>query len=233
MSVEPAYFLVRNTLVPLMRLLFRFRFFGLDKIPKRGPLIIAPNHVSNFDPICMGVLVDHAGRRPRFLAKASLWRTPFLRWIFSNARQIPVERGSGQRAPLEAAIAAVKRGECVVLYPEGTITRNPDLTPMEGKKGIARLALATGAPVVPVAQWGPHWYIAKYHRSSFRPGRLLMFKAGDPMTFEAPPDKHDDPELLREVSDRVMAELDRMVRELQKIHPEGAAIPALREQRDG
>lgn len=229
--MEPAYFLVRNTLVPSLRLLFRFRILGLEKIPQRGGVIIAPNHVSNFDPLCMGLVVDKAGRRPRFLAKASLWRVPVLRWIFGNAKQIPVERGTGNRAPMEAAIAAVKRGECVVLYPEGTITTNPDLTPMQGKKGIARLALATGAPVVPVAQWGPHWYIAKYHRSSWRPRRLMLFKVGDPIAFDRSLEHRDDPEVLREVSDRVMAELDRMVRELQKIHPEGAAIPPLKEGR--
>lgn len=231
--MEPAYVLVRNIVVLLLRVLLRWRFIGLEKIPRRGPVIIAPNHISNFDPLCTGVMVDHAKRRPRFLAKASLWRVPVLRWIFSNAKQIPVERGSGRKEPFDAAIAALKRGECVVLYPEGTITKNPDLTPMEGKKGIARMALASGAAVVPVGQWGAQWYIAKYHRSNYRPWRTIMFNVGDPMTFDVPPDKRDDDATLREITDRIMAEIDRLVRELHKLHPDGAAIPPLKEATGG
>ena len=228
--MEPAYVIVRNVVVSILRLLFRWRFIGLDKIPKRGPIIIAPNHISNFDPLGMGLMVDHAGRRPRFLAKASLWKVPVLGWLFSNAKQIPVERGSGHREPFDAAVRALKRGECIVLYPEGTITKNPDLTPMQGKKGIARMALQSGAAVVPVGQWGLQWYIAKYHKSSWRPFRTVMYNIGDPMTFEdVPPEMHHDDATLRDVTDRIMAEIDRLVRELHKIHPEGAAIPPLKE----
>lgn len=231
--MEPMYHIARNVLVPLLRLLFRWRLIGVEKIPRRGPAIIAPNHVSNFDPLCTAYLVDRAGRRPRFLAKASLWKVWFLRLVLGGAGQIPVERGTGKTEPLEAATNALARGEVVVLYPEGTITRNPDLTPMAAKNGIARLALRSGAPVYPVGMWGPQWYIAKYHRSSWRPWRVMMMKVGDPLTFHEPSERREDPQVLREIADRVMGEIDRLVREVQKIHPEGAAIPPLKEQSHG
>jgi 1-acyl-sn-glycerol-3-phosphate acyltransferase len=223
--MEPIYVVVRTIVFVFLRLLLRFRFLGLERIPRTGGVIIAPNHISNLDPLCAAYLADRAGRRPRFLAKASLWKVWFMRVVLNGCRQIPVERGTGKKEPLQAAIRAVERGEAVVIYPEATITINPDLTPMQGKTGVARLALATGAPVVPVAQWGPQWYIAKYHRSSYRPWRVIMFNVGEPMTFAGAP---DDAERVREVTDMVMAEIDRLVRELHKLHPDGAAVPPLK-----
>ena len=223
--MEPVYAIVRNILVPLLRLLFRWKIDGLEKIPRTGPAIIAPNHISNFDPLCTAYLVDRAGRRPRYLAKASLWKNPFMRLIFSGCRQIPVERGTGDLSPTRAAEDALRRGECIVVYPEGTITTNLDLTPMKGKTGVARLTLATGVPVYPVAVWGAQWLIPKGRKWKYRGHRLIMLKVGEPMTFEEFASGRDDPAALREVTDRVMAEIDRLVRELRKIHPDGGAVP--------
>jgi len=228
--MEPIYHIVKGVLVSLLRLLFRWTFIGLEKIPSHGPAIIAPNHISNLDPLCIAYMVVRAGRRPRFLAKASLWRTWYLRIILGGANQIPVERGTGRHEPLSRAEEALRRGEVVVLYPEATITTRPDLMPMQGKTGIARLALATGVAVYPVAQWGPQWYIAKYHRSSFRPWRRFMFKVGDPLTFPDLEGTQEDHDVRREVTERVMAEVERLVREVQKIHPDGTAIPELKER---
>jgi 1-acyl-sn-glycerol-3-phosphate acyltransferase len=228
--MEPIYLIVVGVLVPLMRLLFRWTFIGLEKLPRMGPAIVAPNHISNLDPLCVGYMVVRAGRRPRFLGKASLWKKWYLRIILDGVGQIPVERGTGRHEPLDAALDALRRGEVVVVYPEATITTNPDLTPMQGKTGVARLALATGVPVYPVAQWGPQWYIAKYHKSSYRPWRRFVFKVGEPLTFPDLEGKQDDHDVRREVTDRVMAEVDRLVREVQKIHPDGAATPELKER---
>jgi len=115
--VEPIYAIVRTILVLFLRLFFRWKFDGLEKIPRTGPVIIAPNHISNFDPLSIAYLVDHSGRRPRFLAKASLWKNPLMRVIFSGCRQIPVERGSCDASPTRAAEDALRRGECIVVYP--------------------------------------------------------------------------------------------------------------------
>jgi 1-acyl-sn-glycerol-3-phosphate acyltransferase len=225
--VEPIYAIVRNVLVPLLRLLFRWKIDGLEKIPRTGPAIIAPNHISNFDPLSVAYLIDRAGRRPRFLAKASLWKNPAMRVIFSGCRQIPVERGSGDVSPTRAAEDALRRGEVVIVYPEGTITTNLDLTPMKGKTGVARLTLATGVPVYPVGVWGAQWLIPKGRKWKYRGHRLMMLTVGDPMRFDELAARRDDPAVLREVTDRVMAEIDRLVRELHKVHPDAGAVPEL------
>jgi 1-acyl-sn-glycerol-3-phosphate acyltransferase len=171
-------------------------------------------------------MIDRTGRRPRFLAKASLWRNPFIRMILAGAKQIPVERGSGGGGPIEEAEAALARGEIVVIYPESTITNTDDVTPMRATKtGVARLALATGVPVYPVGVWGAQWLFGKYRKSSYRFRRTIMVTVGDPMAFDGLRDSVADPDVRRDVTDRVMKEVDRLVRELHAIHPEGAAVP--------
>lgn len=227
--MEPVYVLARNILVPLLRLFFRWKFIGLEKIPRRGPAIVAANHISYFDPLCHALGIDAAGRRPRFFAKAELWRKRSLRFVLSHAGQIPVERGTGESGPIEAAEAALARGEIVVIYPEATITRNDDLTPMQGKTGVARVALAAGAPVIPIAVWGSQWVSPKGRKRRLRWRQLVMLNAGDPMTFPGEQGRGDDPTVRREVTDRIVAELDRLVRELHKLHPEGPEVPEPKE----
>lgn len=224
--MEPTYTFARIVLLPLLFLFFRWRIIGLEKIPRRGPAIVAPNHISNLDPLCVGLMIDRAGRRPRFLAKASLWQNPLVRMILAGAKQIPVERGTGGSGPIEAAEAALARGEIVVIYPESTITDTDDVTPKRATKtGVARLTLATGVPVYPVAVWGAQWLFGKYRKTSYRFRRTIMLSVGDPMTFDELRGRIDDPDARRDVTDRIMKEVDRLVRELHAVHPEGAAVP--------
>ena len=128
--------------------------------------------------------------------------------------------------PVEKAIEWLGRGELVVIYPEATITTNPDLTPMQGKTGVGRVALATGAPVVPIAVWGSQWVRPKRRKRSNKFRRMMAVKAGEPMRFDDLKGR-DEAEAAREVTDRVIGELDRLVRELHKIHPDGGAVPEL------
>ena len=150
---EPWYRFAVTTLRPPIALWFNWRFEGMEHIPHDGPLLVAANHVSYFDPLAHGYMLVRAGRRPRYLAKKELYGNWFLRNLLDGAKQIPVERGTGSAAPVEAASKALKDGEVVVVYPEGTVTRNPDFTPMQAKTGIARLTLATDVPVLPIAVW--------------------------------------------------------------------------------
>lgn len=226
--MEPVYVLVRNILLPLLRLFFRWEMVGLEKVPRRGPVIIAANHISYFDPLCHALFADRVERRPRFFAKAELWRNPFTRFVLRGTHQIPVERGSGETGPVEKATEALRRNQCVVIYPEATITTNDDLTPMRGKTGIARVALATGASVVPVAVWGSHWVKPKQRKAAWRWRRTIMLNVGDPMRFGEYAGRADDPEVRRDVTDRIVAELDRLVRELHKLHPDGPSVPERR-----
>lgn len=225
--MEPAHAFVVWTIRPLFRLLFRWRITGLNRIPRTGAAIFACNHISYLDPLAQGYALVRRRKRLRFFAKAELWKNPFLRMILRNANQIPVERGSGEMGPVEGAMKALARGDAVVIYPEATITTNPDLSPMRGKTGVARVAIASGAPVVPVAVWGTHWVSPKGRVKSRRPWRRIFVTIGDPMSFAALRGKEDDVDTLRDVTERIMTELDRLVRELQKDYPGGAAVPPL------
>lgn len=225
--MEPVFALVIAVLKPLLWFFFRWRMIGTENVPKRGGFIVAANHISYFDPLPHGYFLVRAGRRPRFLAKAELWKNPFMRFIVNGCRQIKVQRGTGEHGPVEAAIAALKRGECVFVYPEGTVSRNPDLTPMAGKSGLARMAIATGLPVLPLVVWGSHWVVPKGRKAVHKFRRTIIVRAGEPMTFEAFAGRDEDPEAIQEVTERVMAEFDRIVREVQKIHPDGPAVPEL------
>ncbi|BAL92308.1 putative acyltransferase [Actinoplanes missouriensis 431] len=142
--------------LPVMTALTRKTWIGRENIPRTGPVILVPNHVSHFDPLVVAHFIYRVPRWPRFLGKASIWKVPVIGYLLRKTRQIPVERGSTEAAKsVEALVTALNEGGAVVIYPEGTTTRHPDLWPMRGKTGAARLALLTGAPVVPIATWGP------------------------------------------------------------------------------
>jgi 1-acyl-sn-glycerol-3-phosphate acyltransferase len=141
---------------PLMILLTKRTWTGAEHIPRDGGVILAVNHLSESDPLVVAHFVYDAGRWPQFLAKSSLFQVPllgpFLRWV----RQLPVYRGTADAAKsLDAAAAAVKAGDGVIIYPEGTTPKQGELWPERGKTGVARLFLATGVPVVPIVTWGP------------------------------------------------------------------------------
>lgn len=142
-------------LLPGMTVWTKRSWSGMENLPATGGFIITPNHMSQFDPLLVAHYVYASGRWPRFLAKASIWRVPFVGFMLRKTLQIPVERGSVEAVKsLDTLIEALHQGGVVVIYPEGTTTREPDLWPMRGKTGAARLALVTGAPVVPMATWG-------------------------------------------------------------------------------
>jgi 1-acyl-sn-glycerol-3-phosphate acyltransferase len=157
-------------LYPLVSLAWRLRYRGIERIPARGPAIIAINHISHADPLIIARFVWDAGRSPRFLAKASLFDVPLIGRIIDKSGQIPVQRGTPDaETALRDAVQALRRGEMVLIYPEGTVTRDPDYWPMQAKTGVARLALLVPeAPVIPVGQWGAQAFLDVYHRK-FRP----------------------------------------------------------------
>jgi 1-acyl-sn-glycerol-3-phosphate acyltransferase len=194
---------------------------GLEHLPRSGPVIVIGNHLSYLDPLAHGYFVVRAGRYPRFLAKAELFRNPLLRTVLHGMRQIPVHRGSGDQAPLEEAARALGRGEVLVIYPEGTSTASgPGFTPGRGKTGAVRLALATGARIVPVATWGGQYV---WRRGSFRfPefGRPIWLRAAEPIDVRArAAGAPDDYETLRRLTDELMAELAELVAGLRESYP--------------
>jgi 1-acyl-sn-glycerol-3-phosphate acyltransferase len=160
----------------------RYRMRGLDNIPKRGAFVISPNHVTNFDPLTTAYLVWRAGRVPRFLAKASLFKVPTLGWLLRFTGQIPVERSGGGPDPLAAATRLIAEELAVIVYPEGTLTRDPDEWPMRGKTGAVRLALEHDIPLIPMAHFGVQQIMPRYGgRLRFFPRKNVEMLVGPPL----------------------------------------------------
>jgi 1-acyl-sn-glycerol-3-phosphate acyltransferase len=206
---------------PLDSLLFRIRWHHVDRIPPPGAggVIVAINHLSSVDTLLMARLVWQSGRVPRFLVKASAFRWPVIGRVLRGAGQIPVFRGtSDAAAALGAAVDALRRGEAVVIYPEGTTTKDPDNWPMLGKTGVARLVLACPAvPVVPVGQWGAH----KRGRGHFLSRPVVEGCVGWPLDLHRFTGVEASAEVLREITDAVMVAVRDQVATVRGEPPPG------------
>ena len=198
---------------------------GAENLPREGGCVLVANHVSEFDPIPLAHFVYDNGRLPRFLGKAEVFDVPIIGTILRGAGQIPVYRKTTDATKaFSAAVAAVKRGECVIVYVEGTITRDPDLWPMVGKTGAARIALSTGCPLIPCAQWGPNEVLAPYaRRPSLFPRKLMRIRAGASVDLEDLQGKKLTPAVLREATDRIMADITGLLEDIR-----GAIAPVKR-----
>jgi 1-acyl-sn-glycerol-3-phosphate acyltransferase len=216
---EPWFTLAEATLRPPVALWFNWRFEGMEHIPPEGPILVAANHISYFDPLAHGNMLVKAGRRPRFLAKKELFGNPVLGTVLSGAHQIPVERGSGSIAPVQAALDALEGGEVIVVYPEATVTTNDDFLPMAGKTGVARLALAARVPVLPIAVWGSQHVWQRAGVRNLRFGRPIWLKAAGPMDFSEFEGQENDLPALRKVTSTIMDELRRLALDLRDRYP--------------
>lgn len=188
-----------------------------EKIPSTGGCIVVVNHISHVDPLLSAHFVYDHGRLPRYLAKSGLFRNRYLRGFLTSAGQIPVERlTSSAIGAYDAAVTALEQGECVVVYPEGTLTRDPDLWPMRGKSGAARLALATGVPVIPVGQWGAHTLLPPYSvKPDLFPRKHVVMKAADPVPLDDLRAQEATPAVVQQATDRIMAAIVAVVEELR------------------
>ncbi len=217
-------FAVCVTLVePLLRAFTRRRWVDGEKLPARGGCVVAANHVSHLDPFTFAHFVYGHGRVVRFLAKSEVFDIPVAGRLVRAAGQIPVYRLTTDASlAFAAAVDAVGRGCCVVVYPEGTITRQPELWPMTGRTGAARIALTAGVAVIPVAQWGPQDILAPYaRRPRLLPRKTIVVKAGDPVDLDDLRSRPLTPEVLREATERIM---DAITRELENIRREQAPV---------
>ena len=207
---------------PFASLMFRLRYRHAERLPARGPVLLVANHVSILDPIACARLVFDNGRLPHFLAKQSVFKG-FAGTLLRSAGQIPVARFSADaHTALDAAKADLDAGNLIVIYPEGSVTRDPDWWPMQARTGVARLALTTDAVVLPVAQWGPQ-RVHDYHRKKLH----LRFRApadylvGEPIDLTALRATVRDGgmlsvELLRETTDLIMSRVRDQLAELRE-----------------
>jgi 1-acyl-sn-glycerol-3-phosphate acyltransferase len=217
--------LLRHANRLLLRACTRTRHDGLHHVPAAGPVLVAGNHLSVADGFVLADAVRRSGRRPRMMGTAGLFRAPVLGAVLRRCGFIPVHRRSATPASaLAPASAALMAGECVTLYPEGAITRHEGAWPARGKTGVVRLALDTGAPVVPVAQWGTLDLVGPEgtrHRALLAPLRrpVIRVLAGEPLDLRArlgvTSAADASPEQLREGADLVMDALCALLEELR------------------
>jgi 1-acyl-sn-glycerol-3-phosphate acyltransferase len=205
-------------LFPVTSLLFKLRWRHLDRMPapEQGGVIVAINHLSHADTVLMARLVWTSGRVPRFLIKAGVFDWPVIGRMMHGAGQIPVYRGTADAAQsLHEAVEALARGEAVVIYPEGTTTKDPDNWPMQAKTGIARLVLLTpDTPVVPIGQWGPH-KMGGFSLKRLGRRRPSLASAGEPLDLSRFRGKEPSQTLLREITDEIMGAVREQVAELR------------------
>jgi 1-acyl-sn-glycerol-3-phosphate acyltransferase len=227
------------TVYPVASLLFRLRYRHGKRIPPSGPVLVVANHVSILDPIACARLVFDNGRIPHFLAKASLFKG-LAGTILRGAGQIPVARfTSDARGSVSAAQDDLAAGNVIIIYPEGSVTRDPDWWPMESRTGVARLALTTDAAVIPVAQWGPQrlhdYHTKKLHLRLRVPADYLV---GEPIDLaalraEVRAGRPLDPDLLRETTDLIMSRVRNQLAELRDEPPPATFHPGPRREQPG
>ncbi|MEV0126914.1 lysophospholipid acyltransferase family protein [Dactylosporangium sp. NPDC050688] len=205
------------TVKPTMQLLTRRTWSGMEHIPAEGGVIIVVNHISHADPLTVAHYIYDAGRWPSFLAKSSLFSVPVLGYLLRANHQIPVRRGTTDAVKaLEAARAGVHDGEALVIYPEGTTTREPDLWPMRGKTGAARLWLDTRAPMIPIVMWGPErMYDPRTSKLRLLPRADVTVVAGAPIDLSAWDDAQPSAQTLNEITDHIMLHLRDMLVEIR------------------
>jgi 1-acyl-sn-glycerol-3-phosphate acyltransferase len=220
---------------PPLIVFFKRDWHGMEHIPADGGFITALNHNSYLDPLSYGHFQYNTGRVPRFLAKAALFKPRFLGIMLRGTGQIPVYRESTDAAnAFRAAVDALNSGECVVFYPEGTLTRDPDLWPMVSKTGIARVALLTKAPVIPVAQWGAHEVVPPYAKEKkvrLLPRKTLKVLAGPPVDLAEFYGQEPTPEVLRAITETIMLQVTALLAELRG-EPAPAALFNPRAERE-
>lgn len=199
-----------------------------DRIPRTGGVVVAVNHISKIDPLMLSHLMYNHHRLPRFLAKDGLFRVKVLGELMYSWGQIPVAReGSDATVAFAAAVEAVENGEAVMFYPEGSITRDPDGWPMRGKTGAARVALMSGAPVIPIGQWGAQDTLPAYsHKLSLLPRHVAHYNVGDPVDLDDLRGREITVAVLHEATDRIMAAITDLVAEIRgEVAPAGRFDP--------
>ena len=212
-GMKAAALLVRPPLVAMTKR----EWSGGEHLPKTRGFIAVSNHVTYADPFTLAHYLFNHGYAPHFLAKASLFKIPVAGRALAGLDQVPVFRGSAQaREAVDAAVKLLDRGDSIAVFPEGTLTRDPDMWPMLARTGAARMALEHDVPVVPVAQWGAQDLLGPYSkRLRPCPRKRVVVKAGPAIDLDEFRGRALDIEVLRAATDRIMATLTSMLEDIR------------------
>jgi 1-acyl-sn-glycerol-3-phosphate acyltransferase len=209
------------TFPPLIRAAMKRETSGMENFPPEGGMIVAPNHLSYADWPAVALFCYEAGHYPVFLIKSGVFEVRYLGSIMRKLGQLPVYRGRADAAlVLKDAEQGIRQGACVIVYPEGTASRDPEQWPMTGRTGAARLALATGAPVVPVAHWGAQAILPYGEKKPHLfPRKHVQITAGPPVDLSAFTDQPLTRETLRGATAAVMADITTLLAGLRDEEP--------------
>lgn len=198
------------------RIAFRLRVEGTDRVPRAGPAIVAANHVSALDGVVLALTTSSRSKRmTRFLVAAEFFRKIRFGWALRLYRQIPLRRGQSDQGALDVAVETIRDGALAGIFPEGTVNPEPDAGLSRGRRGAARIALATGAPVVPVGIWGTQdrWPKSGLHvRRPWRP--VVAVSYGEPIS----PNGEADPAVdVQAFTDLVMTAIEEQTEKARKL----------------
>lgn len=215
------FWLLAAIVVPLVGWFAKIEVRGAENLPREGAYVLAPNHHSEFDPLTVAVATWRLGRAPRFMAKESLFRVPVLGAALRATGMVPVTRGkSGASQSMAQANDIVKNARGVIVYPEGTLTRDPDVWPMRGKSGAVRLALAGNIPLIPVAHWGEQQFMPRYGKLKlFPPRRRVTVVVGKPVDMSDFIGREHEKGVLNDATDRVMTDISVLLGEIRGEQP--------------
>jgi 1-acyl-sn-glycerol-3-phosphate acyltransferase len=204
-------------IIPIFNVLMKRDWKGAENIPTTGPVIVASNHMSYLDVLVFTHFLYRNGRAPRYLGKSGVFKVPVIGKILLAAGQIPVEREtSDAKKAVDHAKILLEKGHMLGVYPEGTLTRDPDMWPMVAKTGCARLALATDTPVIPIAQWGSQLIVPNYTtRLHLFPRKTITIRAGRAVDLSRWKGKADDPQALIEATAEIMRAITVLLEEIR------------------
>ena len=196
------------TVGPLFRAAIHLRVEGVDQVPATGPAILAANHVSPLDPIGMALAAARRGRTIRFLTAVEAFDLPVIGWGLRRFRQIPIRRGASDRGAVDDAANVIRSGALAGIFPEGRLGPGDELQP--ARSGMARLAIASGSPVIPVGVWGMQrrWSREgiRWTERPIRPIGAVVFGAAI-----QPEEGASDAAAVRALTERVMTEIGALV----------------------
>jgi 1-acyl-sn-glycerol-3-phosphate acyltransferase len=204
-------------IIPILNAVTKRTWQGAENIPQSGPAIVISNHLSYADVLFFAQYLYKNGRAPRFIGKRSVFEVPIIGRILLAAGQIPVDRESTHASKaLDHAVAALKAGHLIGIYPEGTLTRDENLWPMVAKTGAARLAIITRLPIIPVAAWGIADLLPPYSKKPrILPRSKITLRAGKPIDLSSWYGKQDDPDALARATAHIMGELTTMLEDIR------------------